>query len=113
MVIRAALKGLDFNGLVQAIQQVTVRAGGELLGLAMRAVERTAQAQTPSRGVNRGQQTRRLRIPWGQVSARRTRVRDRRTGKTYNLADRPTAWLLTRISQMECSRWHDTCVFSL
>ena len=42
----------------------------------------------PRRWANRGQQVRTLRLPWGQTRIRRTRVRDRETGKTYNLADR-------------------------
>ena len=88
LVIRVDPKGLDFNGLVQAIVAEANRACGELLGQALRAVERWAWERQPDRWANRGQQTRRLRLPWGEVALRRTRVRDRRTGQTYNLADR-------------------------
>jgi hypothetical protein len=88
IVVTVTLEGLDFNGLVAAIRQAAARACGELLGRLMRGIERLAQSRTPQRWVNRGQATRRLRLPWGEVTVRRTRVRDRQTGRTYNLADR-------------------------
>ena len=86
--IKVDLTDLDFNGLVGAISAAVAQVCNELLGKAMRAVERWAQERQPDRWVNRGQQTRRLRLPWGEVAIRRTRVRDQLTGKTYNLADR-------------------------
>lgn len=88
LTLRVDLRGLDFNGLVRAISEASARACGELLGKACRAVERAAMERLPRRWANRGQQVRTLRLPWGQTQVRRTRVRDRVTGKTYNLADR-------------------------
>ena len=88
IVLTVALEGLDFNGVVAAIRQTAAQACGELLGRVLREVERQAQGREPDRWVNRGQATRRLRLPWGEVAIRRTRVRDRQTGRTYNLADR-------------------------
>lgn len=88
IVVTVALEGLDFNGVVTAIRQAAAQACGELLGRLLRAVERQAQGREPQRWVNRGQATRRLRLPWGEVTVRRTRVRERQTGDTYNLADR-------------------------
>lgn len=88
LTLRVDLRGLDFNGLVRAISEASARACGELLGKACRAVERAAMERLPRRWANRGQQVRTLRLPWGQAQVRRTRVRDRVTGKTYNLADR-------------------------
>ena len=88
IVVTVRVEGLDFNGVVAAIRQAAGQACGELLGRLLRAVERQAQARAPQRWVNRGQATRRLRLPWGEVTVRRTRVRDRQTGRTYNLADR-------------------------
>jgi hypothetical protein len=78
----------DFNGIVEAIQAAARQASGELLGRAMREVERWAVGQAPGRWENRGQQRRTLALPWGRTTLRRTRVRERQTGKTYNLADR-------------------------
>ncbi len=92
MVVRVDIQGRDFNGLVRAIQAAAAEACGELLRQALRAVERRAMQPQPRRWVNRGQQTRRIRLSWGAVAVRRTRVRDRRTGKTYNLADRLLGW---------------------
>jgi hypothetical protein len=92
IVVTVALEGLDFNDVVAAIGQALARAGGELLGRLVRAVERQAQGRQPRRWVNRGQVTRRLRLPWGEVAVRRTRVRDQATGCTYNLADRLLGW---------------------
>jgi len=86
--VKVDLRGLDFNGLVQAIAEAAAQACGELLGQVMRAVEREVIARQPGRWENRGQQTRTLRVSWGEVTIRRTRVRDRLTSKTYNLADR-------------------------
>jgi hypothetical protein len=86
--VKVDLRGLDFNGLVQAITEAAGRACEELLGQAMRAAERWAMAHQPGRWENRGQQKRMLRVPWGKVTIRRTRVRERGTGKSYNLADR-------------------------
>jgi hypothetical protein len=88
IMVTVALEGLDFNGVVAAIGAALAQAAGELLGRLLRAVERRAQGRAPQRWVNRGQATRRLRLPWGEVTVRRTRVRDRQTGRTYNLADR-------------------------
>ena len=88
IVVTVALEGLDFNGAVAAIRQAAAQACGELLGRLVRAVERQAQAREPDRWVNRGQATRRLRLPWGEVTVRRTRGRDRQTGRSYHLADR-------------------------
>ncbi len=88
LTISVRADGLDFNGLVQMIETTGKRAMGQLLGLALRAAERQARQREPDRWVNRGQAERRLRVPWGEVTLRRTRVRDRQTGKTYNLADR-------------------------
>jgi hypothetical protein len=88
LTISLRTDGLDFNGLVQAIQTAAKRASGQLLGLALRQVEQQARQREPDRWVNRGQAERRVRVPWGEVTVRRTRVRDRQTGKTYNLADR-------------------------
>jgi hypothetical protein len=88
IVVTVALEGLDFNGLVAAVAQAAAQACGQLLGRLMRAVERQAQAREPQRWVNRGQTIRCLRLPWGEASLRRTRVRDRQTNRTYNLADR-------------------------
>jgi len=88
IVITVPVGGLDFNGVVAAIRQAAAQVCGEMLGCVLRAVERRARGREPDRWVNRGQATRRLRLPWGEVAIRRTRVRDRRTGQTYNLADR-------------------------
>jgi hypothetical protein len=46
----------------------------------------------PDRWINRGPQTRRVQVSWGTVPVRRTRVRDRLTGTTYNLGDRLLHW---------------------
>jgi hypothetical protein len=86
--IRVDLTDLDFNRLVEAIRVAATQACDELWGRAVRAVERLAQQRQPDRWVNRGKQTRRLRLPWGEVAIRQTRVRDQFTGKTYNLGDR-------------------------
>lgn len=86
--IKLDLRGLDFNRLAAAIQAEAARAAGVLLGEAMRAIERQARAREPDRWVNRGQSVRKLALPWGQTAVRRTRVKDLRTGQTYNLADR-------------------------
>ena len=88
LCIKVDVRGLDFNGVVEAIQAEAGEACSELLGQAMRAAERWARQRQPDRWVNRGQQTRRVRLPWGEVAIRRTRVRDQLTGKTYNLGDR-------------------------
>ena len=88
IVVTVPVEGLDFNGLVTAIRQAAAQACNELLGRMLRTVERQAQTRTPQRWDNRGQATRRLRLPWGEVTVRRTRVWDRRSGQTYNLADR-------------------------
>ena len=88
IVITVAVDGLDFNGVVAEIRRAAAQACGEILGCVLRAVKRRAQVREPDRWVNRGQATRRLRLPWGEVTVRRTRVRDRQTGRTYNLADR-------------------------
>jgi len=85
--LKVDLSGLDFNGLVRVIVQEVSRAAGELLDQAFRAVERAAMRWEPDRWINRGQGRRCLRVPWGQVEIRRTRVRDRTTGQTCYLAD--------------------------
>jgi hypothetical protein len=88
LTISLQVDGWDFNRVVEAVQTAAKRASDQLLGLALREIERRARQQAPGRWVNRGQGKRRLRVPWGEVTVRRTRVRDRRTGKTYYLADR-------------------------
>jgi len=54
----AMLEELNFNGLVRAITTEAERACRELLGQAIRALERRAVAQQPGRWVNRGQPVR-------------------------------------------------------
>jgi hypothetical protein len=83
---------VDINALLRTILAEISRAAEELLGQAVRAVERWARDREPNRWVNRGQQTRRLRTSWGEVAVRRTRVLDRHLGETYNLADRLLGW---------------------
>jgi hypothetical protein len=68
IVVTVPVEGLDFNGLVAAIRQAVAQACGELLGRLRRAVERQAQGREPDRWVNRGQASRRLRLPWGEVT---------------------------------------------
>jgi hypothetical protein len=59
---------LDFNGVVAEIRRAAAQACGEMLGCVLRAVERRAQVREPDRWVNRGQATRRLRLPWGELA---------------------------------------------
>ena len=92
MVVSVRVVGLDFNGLVRAIAAEAKRACGELLGQAIRALERRAMAQQPGRWVNRGQPVRQVWVAWGRTAIRRTRVLDRNTGKTYHLGDRLLHW---------------------
>ena len=90
--VKVDLRGLDFKGLVQAIGKAADAACSELLGQMVRAVERRALAAQPHRWVNRGPLSRRVQVSWGTVPIRRTRVRDRITGATYNLGDRLLQW---------------------
>jgi hypothetical protein len=90
--VKVDLRGLDFNGLVQAIRKTAATAGSELLGWMVRAIERRAMKAQPDRWINRGQQTRRVQVSWGSVPIRRTRVRDRITGATCNLGGRLLHW---------------------
>lgn len=90
--VRVRLAGLDFNGVLQALEQAVAEACRQLLGTLVRAVERAALAAQPQRYENRGQQTRFVQTAWGWIGVRRTRVRDRHTGRTYNLADALLAW---------------------
>ena len=92
LTVKVDLRGLDFKGLVQVIREAADAACGELLGWMVRAVERRAIAAQPHRWVNRGPMTRRVQVSWGTVPIRRTRVRDRLTGTTYNLGDRLLHW---------------------
>jgi hypothetical protein len=92
MVLSVRVEGLDFNGLVRAITAEAERACRELLGQAIRALERRAMAQQPGRWVNRGQPVRQVWVAWGRTAIRRTRVWDRHTGKTYHLGDRLLRW---------------------
>jgi len=90
--VRVRLAEVDFNGLLQALEAAAAETCRALLGTLVRAVERTALARQPRRYENRGQQTRHIQTAWGRVAVRRTRVRDRHTGRTYNLADALLAW---------------------
>src|SRR3989304_2867328 len=92
MVGSVRVVGLDFNGLVRAIAAEAERACKELLGQAIRALERRVMAQQPGRWVNRGQPGRQGGVGWGRTAIRRTRVLDRNTGKTYHLGDRLLHW---------------------
>jgi len=58
----------------------------------VRGIERQAMEAQPDRRTPRGPQTRRIQVSWGTVPIRRTRVRDRETGTTYNLGDRLLNW---------------------
>ena len=87
LTIRLRLDGLDFNGLVEAIQTAAKQASSGLLDRALRDLERMTRQRESGRWTNRGQGVRTLRLPWGQATVRRTRVRDERTGKTCYLAD--------------------------
>ncbi len=86
------LRGLDFKGLVQAIGEAAAAASSELLGWMVRAIERRGMEAQPDRWIHRGPLTRRVQVSWGTVPIRRTRVRDRTTGATYNLGDRLLHW---------------------
>ncbi len=66
--IKVDLRDADFNGLVEAIRAAAAKACDELWGQAVLVVDRRAQKR-PDRGVNRGQQTRRLRFPWVELTA--------------------------------------------
>jgi hypothetical protein len=45
IVVTAAVGGLDFDGVVAAIRQAAAQASGQLLGRALRALERRARAR--------------------------------------------------------------------
>jgi len=92
LTVKVDLRGLDFKGLVQAIGEAAAAACSEMLAWMVRAVERRAMEAQPDRWINRGQLTRRVQVSWGTVPIRRTRVRDRITGATYNLGDRLLHW---------------------
>lgn len=92
LCVKVRLAELDFNGLMQVVEAAAAEACRQLLGVVVRAVERSALAREPGRFENRGQQTRHIQTRWGRVAVRRTRVRDRRSGRTYNLADSLLGW---------------------
>ena len=56
VTVKVDLRGLDFNGLVEAIQKAAAAACREILGWMVRAIERQAMAAQPDRWINRGQQ---------------------------------------------------------
>jgi len=92
MVLSVRVEELDFNGLVRTITTEAERVCRELLGQAIRVLERRAMAQQPGRWVNRGQPVRHVWMAWGRTAIRRTRVLDRHTGKTYHLGDHLLRW---------------------
>ena len=92
LTVTVDVRGLDFKGLVEAIQGAAASSCTELLAWMVRAVERRALQGQPDRWINRGQQTRRVQVGWGTVHVRRTQVRERTTGVTYNLGDRLLHW---------------------
>src|SRR3972149_5130840 len=69
--VKVDLRGLDFNGLVQAIGKAAAATCSELLGWMVRAAERRAMEAQPDRWINRGQQTRRGQVGWGTGRIRR------------------------------------------